>query len=79
MDKINTIVFEGGGIYGLAYIGALKELQKRIDFNNIKYVCGSSVGALIAFGIALGMKPEHMEEVVRKFGITVLYTHQEYS
>ena len=72
MNKINTLVFEGGGIYGLAYIGALKELQKRIDFNNIKYVCGTSVGALIAFAIALGLKPEHMEDVVSKFRITIL-------
>jgi predicted acylesterase/phospholipase RssA len=72
MHKINTLVFEGGGIYGLAYIGALKELQKRIDFNNIKYVCGTSVGALIAFAIALGLKPEHMEDVVSKFRIAIL-------
>ena len=46
MDKINTIVLEGGGIYGLAYIGALKELQKRIDFNNIKYLWNPSKNAL---------------------------------
>ena len=49
MDKINTLVFEGGGIYGYAYIGALKELQTRIDFTKIKYLCGSSAGALIAY------------------------------
>ena len=73
MNKINTLGFEGGGIYCLACTGSLKELQKRIDFNNnIEYVCGSSVGTLIALGIALGMKPEHMEEVVSKFRITVL-------
>ena len=72
MENINTTVFEGVGIYGLAYIGALKELQKRIDFNKVKYLCGTSVGALVAFGIALGMKPEHMEEVVRKFRVAVL-------
>ena len=78
MDKINTLVFEGGGIYGLAYIGALNELQKRIDINQIKYLCGSSVGALVAFSIALGMKPEHMEEVVSTFRIAVFYAHQEY-
>ena len=53
MDKINTLVFEGGGIYGYAYIGALKELEIRIDFNKIKYFCGSSVGALMAYALAL--------------------------
>jgi predicted acylesterase/phospholipase RssA len=67
MDKINTLVFEGGGIYGYAYIGALKELQTRIDFKKIKYVCGSSVGALIAVSIALGLKPEQIEDVMSKF------------
>ena len=72
MNKINTLVFEGGGTYGLAYSGALKELQKRIDFNNIQYVCGTSVGALIAFAIASGLKPEHVEDVVSKFRIAIL-------
>ena len=72
MNEVNTLVSEDGGIYGLDYIGALKELQKRIDFNNIKYVCGTSVGALIAFAIALGSKPEHMEDVVSKFRIAIL-------
>ena len=61
---MNSLVFEGGGIYGYAYIGALKELQTRIDFNKIKYVCGSSVGALIAVSIALGLKPEQIEDVM---------------
>ena len=50
MEKVNTLVFAEGGIYGIAYIGALKELQSRINFKNIKYLCGTSVGSLIAFG-----------------------------
>ena len=67
MEKVNTIVCEGGGIYGIAYRGAFKELQSKIDFNEIKYLCGTSVGSLIVFGQALGLKPEHMEEVLMKF------------
>ena len=67
MEKVNTIVCEGGGIYGIAYLGAFKELQSKIDFNKIKYLCGTSVGSLIVFGQALGLKPEHMEEVLMKF------------
>ena len=35
MDKINTLVLEGGGMYGIAYIGALKELQSKLDFSKI--------------------------------------------
>ena len=78
MNKINTLVFEGGGLYGLAYIGALKELHERIDFNNIKYVCGTSVGALIAFAIALGLKPEHMKMSSVSSESPSFYGHQEY-
>ena len=44
MEKVNTIVCEGGGIYGIAYLGAFKELQSKIDFNKIKNLCGTSVG-----------------------------------
>ena len=32
MENVNTIVCEGGGIYGIAYLGAFKELQSKIDF-----------------------------------------------
>ena len=72
MDDINTIVCEGGGIYGIAYIGAFKELQSKINFNKIKYLCGTSVGSIVVFALALGLKPEHMEEIVMKFRIMCL-------
>ena len=73
MDKINTLVFEGGGIYGYAYIGALKELQTRIDFTKIKYLCGSSAGALIAYALAIGLKPHQIEHVVDKFRTHMIF------
>ena len=46
MEKVNTIVCEGGGIYGIAYLGAFKELQPKIDFNKVEYLCG--MGHLLA-------------------------------
>ena len=27
--RINTLIFEGGGIKGLSYVGALKELEEK--------------------------------------------------
>ena len=72
MDKINTLVFEGGGIYGYAYIGALKELQSRLEFSKIKYLCGSSAGALMAYALALGLKSHQIEDVVNKFRTQLL-------
>jgi predicted acylesterase/phospholipase RssA len=74
MNDINTLVFEGGGVHGIAYIGALKELQKTIDFNRIKYLCGTSIGSMISFAIALNLRAEHLEELLAQkrllFGLT---------
>jgi NTE family protein len=50
----------GGGARGLAHVGVLKILEK----NNIKldFICGVSMGALIASAYACGMSVEEMEE-----------------
>ena len=71
MDDINTSVCEGGGIYGIAYVGAFKDLQSK-KTNKIKYLCGTPVGSIVVFALALGLKPEHMEEIVMKFRIMCL-------
>lgn len=72
MENVNTLVLEGGAIYGVAYIGALFELEKRIDFKNIKYLCGTSVGSLAALSLAMNLKAEDIEELINKFRLTVL-------
>lgn len=63
-------VFEGGGIKGLAYIGAIKFLEER--GYQFKYVGGSSVGALFASLIAAKFKAKEMEELVANFDINIL-------
>ena len=78
MDEINTLVLEGGGIYGIAYIGALKELQSKLDFNKIKYFCGTSVGSLISFALGLGLKAEQIEYVIDKYRISFAITQIPY-
>ena len=46
MDKFNTLCLEGGGIWGVAYVGAIEELQKHIDVYKLETYCGTSVGAI---------------------------------
>jgi len=56
------VVLSGGGAWGVAHIGVLKELEKNqipIDF-----VAGTSMGALIAGMYAGGYSPEEMEQIV---------------
>jgi NTE family protein len=49
-----NLVFEGGGVKGIAYLGALEVLEERKIMANIKRVGGTSVGAINAALLALG-------------------------
>ncbi len=52
--EYKNLVFEGGGVKGLAYIGALEELELNGVLNNIENVAGTSAGAITATLLALG-------------------------
>ena len=49
-----NLVFEGGGIKGFAYLGALKILEEKGILPNIKRVAGTSAGTIIGLLIGLG-------------------------
>lgn len=56
--------FEGGGIKGLTYVGAVRFLEER-GFKFFK-VCGTSVGALFAALIAVGYTSNEIEEIIEE-------------
>lgn len=72
MDKINTLVFEGGAVLGLAYLGVIQELEPRIDFKNIKYLCGSSIGSMIAFVLGLNITADQFDPIVNKIRLHMI-------
>lgn len=45
---IRNLVFEGGGILGIAYLGMLKYLDEKHILQDIKRVAGTSAGAIMA-------------------------------
>ncbi len=56
------LVLSGGGAKGLSHIGVIKVLEE----NNIPvdYICGTSMGAVIASMYAMGLSPEEMYAIV---------------
>lgn len=58
-----TLIMKGGGVKGLAYIGALKELEKYYDFY---WFAGTSAGAITAALLASGYKTDEMENILRE-------------
>lgn len=59
MDFEN-IVLEGGGVKGIAYIGALRALEEKGLLKNIKRIAGSSAGAIFAGALACDFTIEEM-------------------
>lgn len=52
--QFRNLVFEGGGVKGIAYVGAMKVLEQRGALAHIRRVGGTSAGAINALIYALG-------------------------
>lgn len=59
----HALVMKGGGIKGLAYVGALKELEKYYEFD---WFVGTSAGAITAVLLAAGYTTEELETILSK-------------
>jgi NTE family protein len=65
--SFRNLVFEGGGIKGIAYTGALEVLEKKGILQGIERVGGTSAGAITAVFLGLGYAVKEMEEKLLSF------------
>ncbi|PVD30272.1 hypothetical protein C0Q70_09536 [Pomacea canaliculata] len=56
-----NLVFEGGGMKGIGYCGAIRYLEELEIMHQIKNFAGTSVGALVAVLLAMGCSSKDME------------------
>lgn len=61
---IENLIFEGAGIRGIAYCGALMELDERGMLTEIKRVGGTSSGAITASLLSVGYTPGEIYEII---------------
>ncbi|UOQ72961.1 patatin-like phospholipase family protein [Hymenobacter cellulosilyticus] len=64
-----NLVMEGGGIRGIAYGGALAELEKQGVLAGIRRVGGTSAGAIQAALLAVGYSPAEIITVVNEMPV----------
>lgn len=64
MSQFRNLIFEGGGVKGIAYVGAMEVLQKRGIFKNIKRVGGTSAGAINAVLLACGYSNAEQKNIL---------------
>lgn len=62
--QFRNLVFEGGGIKGLAYLGAMQVLEERGCLSGIKRVAGTSAGAINALIFALGYSMQEQRKIL---------------
>ena len=63
---IKNLVFEAAGVRGIAYCGAIQELESKHMMNNIERVGGTSSGAIVALTVALGYSGKEIENIISK-------------
>ena len=64
LGEIKCLVFSGGGIKGLSYVGCLRSLEERNLMGGIECLVGTSAGSLFAFLINIGYTSEELRDIV---------------
>lgn len=64
--QFRNLVFEGGGVKGIAYVGALKGLENRQILEEIGRVGGTSAGAITAVLVGLNHSTDEIETILRE-------------
>lgn len=64
LEGIENLVFEGGGVKGTAYAGALEVLEARGVLDTVRRVAGTSAGSITALLVALGYDAEETRGIV---------------
>jgi NTE family protein len=68
-QSYENLVFEGGGVRGIAYCGALNVLEKEGVVKNIKRVAGTSAGAIQAALLSLNYSSEEITMIISDMNV----------
>jgi predicted acylesterase/phospholipase RssA len=77
------LALSGGGIKGVAFVGALLELDKMgILYDNqnnfkIKGISGASAGSIVAALLAIGYNPKEIEDIMNSLNFSELITDND--
>ena len=64
-SQFRNLVFEGGGVRGIAYVGAMQVLYQRDMLKDILRVGGTSAGAINALIFALGYSIQEQRDILQ--------------
>jgi NTE family protein len=68
----SNLVFEGGGVKGIAYVGALQVLQQKNILQQVKAVAGTSAGSIVAALLSLGYDATGISTIMNELDFSKL-------
>jgi NTE family protein len=68
-QSYENLVFEGGGVRGIAYCGALDVLEKKGIVKDLKRVAGTSAGAIQAALVSLNYSSEEITRIIGEMNV----------
>lgn len=69
-SDIIYLVFEGGGIRGIGFGGCMRFMEEYDLLRNVKGMAGSSAGAIVAAGVAVGYTAQEIIDVLSSTDFT---------
>ncbi|CAG5082592.1 patatin-like phospholipase family protein [Parvicella tangerina] len=60
--QIKNLVLEGGGVRGIAYVGAIQALEEFDQLHSIENIAGTSVGSIAATLLCIGFNSHELQE-----------------
>jgi len=61
---IKNLVFEGAGIRGIAYCGAIQQMESKHLMQHVERVAGTSAGAIVALTISIGYSGKEIQDLI---------------
>ncbi|WP_020400621.1 patatin-like phospholipase family protein [Kordiimonas gwangyangensis] len=72
MTAFDNLVFEGGGVRGIAFAGALKALEEQRLLTSVRRVAGASAGAFAALLVSMGATSEGLASALKSIHFETL-------
>ena len=74
IDSVKKLVFEGGGVKGIAFLGSLSVIKDQLP--NIKSFAGTSVGSISASLLAIGYNLDELKEIIWDTDFSKFFDHE---
>lgn len=76
LESPTNLVFKGGGVKGLAYLGAIKSLHQKNLLQSVERIAGTSAGAITATLLAINFPVDELTQLLSKTNLVeILLDH----